>query len=56
MGTESLERLNNTFTINGKRWTKICVLPKIEEIRLIRVYFLRVSSRCQLIFHKRETR
>ena len=38
-----------------QRWTKICVLPKMEEIRLIWAHLLRVSSRYQVTFQKRET-
>ena len=32
---ELFERLGTTFTANSKRRTKICVLPKMEETRLI---------------------
>ena len=40
----------------GNLRTKICVLPKIDETRLIRAHFLRVSSRYQVTLFKRERR
>ena len=39
----------------SKRRTKICVLPKMEETRLLRAYFSLVTSRYQVTF-KRERR
>ena len=40
---------------NSKRRTKICVLPKMEETRLVRAHFLLVTRRYQVTFQKRET-
>ena len=47
--------LSITHHVYGKRRTKICVFPKMEETRLIRHHFLAVSSRYQVNIQKRET-
>ena len=52
---EMIEKLSITFTAKGKCRIKICVLPKMEETRFILAHFLRVRSRYQVTFQKRET-